>query len=528
MARAVTLSPRMLWAKSASLSTFFIARWLFLRSLGVVYLVAFVSLWCQVDGLIGSGGIAPAAEYLDRVGQTLAASERGNEAFWLLPTICWINADDVMLHAMCAVGVVLSVLLIIGFAPICVLMLLWIDYLSLVLVGQDFFSFQWDILLLETGFMAMFVAPAHMWPRLSGARLPSPAGLLLLRFLLFKLMFLSGITKLLSGDMTWWRLTALEVHYFTQPLPTSLAWHAHHLPAWIGGFSVAVMYIIEIIVPFFIFGSRGPRHLACAALVLLQVLIAATGNYGFFNLLAVMLCVPLLDDRLLRRLVLKRRIHDRDVACAPAIVSWRYRAGWSAAGLILLVSTLVFVREMVQTHQREGPPRKGNVLDWHGRSLQPIAQKYLLDHIDQFRTINGYGLFRTMTVRRPEIVIEGSGDGVTWKPYEFRWKPGDLNRAPPWNAPHQPRLDWQMWFAALNPRGNLHWLARLSQRLLEGSPEVLALLGDNPFPDRPPRYIRFVGYDYQFTDRQTGQQAGEWWARSEPRLLTPAMSLPIR
>jgi len=473
-----------------------IASWVFLRLVGVTFLVAFVSLWTQVHGLVGDDGILPAHEYL-----LWAKDKFGSGCYWMLPTVCWLSTDGAFLDVLCGAGVMTAVLLVLGVAPIPALALLWMLYLSLCVVGQTFFSFQWDSLLLETALVAVFVAPTDWRPKLWSLPRPPPIGLLLGRLLLFKLLFLSGVTKLLSGDPTWRDLSALDVHYETQPLPSWIGWYAHQFPEWFQRLSVANMYVIEIALPFLIFAPRRVRHVAAAGLILLQVLIAATGSYCFFNLLTVTLCLLLLDDQLWRW-ILPNNVGDR-IAVGPRSMAvtatqkfTRYGRN-TAGGVVLLISACVFARET----------------GYGGAAL--------LSKTDPLRTINGYGLFRVMTTERFEIVIEGSDDRLTWSEYEFTWKPGDLARRPRFAAPHQPRLDWQMWFAGISPERNAYWLRRLADRLLDGSKPVLDLLADNPFPDQPPRYVRFIYYRYEFTDRQTRRRTGHWWARELLGTLTP-------
>jgi hypothetical protein len=502
-----------------------LSRWLFLRLLGAVYLIAFVSLWPQIDGLIGSHGILPAAEYLDA-----AHAQLGSRAYWQLPGLCWFDSSDTMLHGLCAAGTVFSVLLILGVAPIPVLILLWMMYLSLSVVGQTFLGFQWDTLLLETGFFAIFLAPRTLLPGLSRENEPPAIARWMLWWLLLKLMFLSGVTKLLSGDPAWRQLTALDFHFETQPIPNWLSWYAHQLPSWVQMISVALTFIVEMIVPLFIFAPRYFRYAAFTSLVLFQVLIQLTGNFGFFNLLAITLCVLLLDDRLLRRLAPRRwtMALDRPHFQRPSLAGdWPRRIVVIVPAVVLLLASgLTFLREMVRT---QNPATLPAAVVWalnaSNRYALSWAEPYILDWIGPFRTINGYGLFRVMTTERPEIVIEGSRDGVNWIEYQFAWKPGGVTRPPRFVAPHQPRLDWQMWFAALNPRGSQYWLVSLLRRLLEGSPEVVGLLAENPFPDQPPRYVRLVYYRYHFTDRPTRRITGQWWQRSNLGPLTPPVSL---
>src|SRR5438552_1239167 len=278
-------------------SSCFLSRWLFLRLIGIIYLIAFVSLWSQIDGLVGHNGILPVADHFSARGGPL-----GPERYWWLPTLCWFNASDEFLHFQCAAGVVFSLLLIVGLAPILGLACLWALYLSLSTICGDFLGFQWDTLLLETGCLAIFLAPRQWLPKFSLEPPPSVTVLWLCRWLLFRLMFMSGAVKLLSTDASWWKLTALTVHYETQPLPTWIGWYAHQLPVWFQKISVAIMFGIDLAPPFLILCGRRPRQVACGAFILLMLLISLTGNYCFFNLLTVALCVLLLDDAFLLRL----------------------------------------------------------------------------------------------------------------------------------------------------------------------------------------------------------------------------------
>jgi hypothetical protein len=507
---------------TSATSPHLLPRSLFLRLLGLVYFIAFVSLWVQVNGLIGSRGILPAADFLQAV-----YAQIGPKSYYLLPTLFWFNAGDAALQLVCGGGALLSLLLIAGIAPGPLLLLLWTFYLSLTVAGQDFLAFQWDNLLLETGFLAIFFAPWRLWSKLSNETPPSPVWLWLLRWLLFKLMFSSGIVKLFSGDPTWRNLTALNYHYETQPLPAWTSWYAHQLPEWFQKMSVATMFAIELIVPFLIFAPRRLRLGACAALVGLQLLIILTGNYAFFNWLTIVLCLLLLDDTFLRRLLPQKwqtklaapgitergsngfffQLYPLDPAypCPYLLARSMQIMSLALAAIIFLVSSAQIARLFVPLPQ-------------------PVRQ--ILAWVAPFRTFNSYGLFAVMTTTRPEIIIEGSNDGERWQAYEFKWKPGDPLRRPTFVAPHQPRLDWQMWFAALDTYQNNPWLINFMLRLLEGSPEVLALLGHNPFPNAPPRYVRAMLYLYHFTDFSTAQLNGAWWQREQRLQYAPVLSLP--
>ncbi len=495
---------RWCWGKQPARPTFFLTRWLFLRLLGVIYLIAFLSLWTQVDGLIGSNGILPAERYLNAIREQV-----GLERYLTFPTLCWLGDTNALLHFLCGGGVFLSLLLIIGVTPAIALIGLWLFYLSLATVGQSFLSFQWDALLLETGFIAIFFAPLRILPSFSREAAPSSMVLWLLRWLLFRLMFASGVVKLMSGDPIWSNLTALNFHYETQPLPTSLGWYAHHLPEWIQKASVAGMFGIEIVVPFLVFAPRRLRFLGAIALAMLQLLIAATGNYCFFNLLTLLLCIVLLDDAILRRCLPSRIAKRLTLPSAKNLTQrWKRPLIGVLAAFILLVSGIRMTGTFLW--QEVYPPIAQNVLQW----------------VAPFHIVNSYGLFTVMTTSRPEIGVEGSSDGRTWKAYKFKWKPDDLNQAPRWVAPHQPRLDWQMWFAAL--RGNCQnvpWFVNFMIRLLQGSPDVIELLEKNPFPEAPPRYVRAVLYDYRFTDTGTKRENGTWWKRERKGLYCRPIAL---
>lgn len=486
-------------------ASYHLARWLFIRALGLAYLIAFTSLGSQIIGLSGSQGIQPATQLLD-----VARRHAGNECYWKLPTLAWFTCSDEALSGSCIAGAILALLVIVRVLPALALLLLWALYLSLCSICTPFLNFQWDILLLETGFLAVFFESWRPLPRLRIEPAPSRMALWLIRCLLFKLMFLSGAVKLLSQDEVWWNLTALNVHYETQPLPTWIGWYAHQLPQWFQKMSVATMFFIELVVSFLIFAPRPARLFAFFVLLLFQVLILLTGNYTFFNLLTIALCLSLVDDAFLRLLCPKNLLMKVEWTALPPkrfILMLRNILLVPVAASILLISAAQMLNRCSLRNE------------WTSR-LNPIMK-----HIQPFRCINAYGLFANMTTSRPEIVVEGSADGRNWLAYEFKWKPGDLTRRPAFVAPHQPRLDWQMWFAALGSARNNRWFVNFAQRLLEGSPPVLDLLKHNPFPDHPPRYIRALVYDYRFSTLAEREQTGDWWRRDQARVYLPPQSL---
>jgi lipase maturation factor 1 len=483
-------------------------RFLFLRGLALIYLVAFASLAGQIQGLSGSHGIVP----VQSVMESLKAEMKVNNIvgrFHLVPTLAWWNASDPALNWQCEAGIALSLLLLFGIAPAPALFLLWALYLSLSSVCAPFLNFQWDELLLETGFLAIFFAPLQLVERPARQSPPSALFLWLLRWLLFRLMLESGSVKLLSGDPSWTHLTALRVHYETQPLPTWIGWYAHQLPPGFQSFSVVVMFVIEMVVPVFIFAGRRARLTAAALFVFLQILILLTGNYTFFNYLTILLCVPLLDDEALpwrRRPPTSPELPETPPPRPRQSPRWRRFILLPVAGVTVLATFMMLLATFLVP---ERPSPFTAIVAW----LEPL------------RSFNGYGLFRVMTQTRPEIIVEGSNDGQHWQAYDFKYKPGDLKGHPRFVAPYQPRLDWQMWFAALEGPARSPWFISFEARLLQNSPEVLALLAHNPFPKAPPKFIRAELYEYYFTDRATRRATGQWWRREYKGLYLPAMSL---
>jgi predicted DCC family thiol-disulfide oxidoreductase YuxK len=475
--------------------TFYNARRWFLRLLGVVYLIAFTSFWTQVDGLVGSDGILPSGPWLEAIRHRF-----GTDAYRLFPTLCWLNPSDRFLHFLCGGGVLMSILLVAEIAPALCLALLWAFYLSLSVCGQLFMNFQWDYLLLEAGFLSIFFAPSRLLPSFRRETRITPEAHFLLCWLLFRLMLMSGVVKLTSGDESWWNLTALHYHYETQPLPTPAGWLFNQAPAWFQAGSTLLMFTVEIGAPLLLFAPRRLRLLGVIALVALQLLIALTGNYCFFNLLTIGLCLLFIDDHVWPRSRTREPIR-------PDGTRW-------SAWLMIPLTTFVLICS--------GP------LLWDAffpEAGWPQLLEGVYAYVEPFRSLNGYGLFRVMTKTRPEIIVEGSDDGVTWRPYEFKYKVGDLQRAPPIVAPHQPRLDWQMWFAALDDVQREPWFMNFLARLLQGSRPVLQLLKDNPFGGSPPRYVRARLFEYHFTDFREKKETGAWWKRGEEEVYCPEVSL---
>jgi hypothetical protein len=433
--------------------TFHITENVFLRLLGLVYLVAFASLWPQIVGLVGASGIVPAAETLLSMHH-----DYGWRAYWYVPSVFWLSPTDTVLHLICALGCVAALLLMFGVVVRGAALAAYFLYLSLVSIGQPFTSFQWDALLLEAGFLAFFAGSALL-----------PLGY---RFLLFRLVFESGLVKLTSGDINWRNLHALRYHFLTQPLPNPLAYYLYFAPAWLLDTLTVATLFIELVVPFLLFAyPRRVRQIAASLLVAFQIFIALTGNFAFFNLLTIALCLWALDDESLRW-VPKWRI--------PAVAGRMKILDFGVGSLIALSVLQLF-------------------------ALAP-------SFIESFEIVNTYGLFAIMTTSRTELVIEGSDDNGHWQAYSFPDKPGDPRRGLPLVAPYQPRLDWQMWFAALGqPEGNF-WVKALCYKLLLNDKEVLKLLEPSPFA-KAPRAIRILAYSYTFAPPAQRKREGTVWQR---------------
>ena len=474
-------------------------RALFLRGLGLVYFSAFTSLRAQVLGLVGRRGIAPARELLAAAHDAL-----GSRSLHAYPSVFWFGVSDRALLRACRAGQGLSLVLVCGRAPRSTIFGLWLLYLSFVSVGGELLSYQWDTLLLETSVHALVVASPRS-TRLFGREREDPSwqDLLLMRALAWRFFYEAGIAKLRSGDPAWRDLSACSYHYETQPLPTPLSWMAHRLPPRVQRVSTLATLGIECIAPFAAFAPRRFRRAGFVALASLQTAIALTGNYGFFNMLSIVLALWLLDDAALPRL---RALERKDRAPRRA---GTFERVVSTAGLIALLTADTGVH-LLRYGTRKPPRALTRLVGW----LLPL------------RSTGAYGLFSVMTRRRPEIVIEGSADGVRWLPYELPYKPGDPARRARWVAPHQPRLDWQMWFAAYDLPPD--WFVRLVTRLLEGAPEVEALFEKCPFAGRRPRYIRAELYEYRMADRETVRRTGAHWTRRLLGDYLPPVALAAR
>ncbi len=465
-------------AKSFTFKTnqYHIVSWFFLRGLSVIYFAAFSSMLVQIEGLIGANGILPIQSKLSEIAQWFP----GNK-FLVFPTLFWFDASDVALKNVCYIGMAAAIILLLNIANRTALIICYFLYLSIVVAGQDFTAFQWDTLLLEAGVLAIFLP----W----GSKIM----VFLYRLLIARFMLMGGIVKLASGDPAWADLTALSYHYLTQPLPSPLAYYAYYLPQWFNQICVAGVFVIELIVPFFVFLTRRFRLFAAWSFIILQSSIILTGNYNFFNLLTILLCLFLFDDRDFKtRLPAKLVTKIRITQATPGKFAQIMAGVWMSLVLLTCV-----------TH----------IWLFHTQHKLPALLTSLVRYTSTFAVVNNYGPFAIMTKERPEIIVQGSNDGIGWKTYKFNYKPVDLGQHLSWNIPHQPRLDWQMWFAALQPPSKGSWFDKFMIRLQEGSPQVLSLIADNPFANKPPHYVRALIYRYTYSTYEQRKNTGHIWQR---------------
>ncbi len=461
--------------------TYWLTRFLFLRLLGFVFLAAFISLIAQLGPLIGQDGLLPAYKFLQQVRSIYETPA----SQWLhLPTLFWFNCSDGFLYATAYVGLALSVLLSIGLANSISMATLWVIYLSFVHVGQIFYGYGWEIMLLEACFLGIFLIPSP----------PSKTILWFYRWMVFRVMFGAGLIKL-RGDPCWRDLTCLLYHFETQPIPNPISWYLHQLPPIILKLGVLWNHFSELMVPFFMFGPRRLRILGGWLLIGFQVFLIASGNLSFLNWLTIAICIPMLDDQALQALVPKRWA-QKAAQCAQQTqkVGLPRRIMIGSLAVLLIVLSIQPIQNMASSHQ------------------------IMNTSFDPFHLMNTYGAFGSVGRIRHEIILEGTREtslrpDTQWKEYEFWAKPGNVKRRPPFIAPFQLRIDWQIWFAAMSQIEREPWLVHLIHKLLQNDPGALHLLANNPFPDRPPTYIRAELYEYHFT--RIGGPSRAWWERRD-------------
>jgi lipase maturation factor 1 len=513
-----------------------IPRWLFLRALGLIYFSAFFSLVFQIRGLIGPQGILPAGEYLQAVAHAFGRT-RG---LWFAPTLLWLASSSPALIALCWVGMIASLLLVVNAWPRGMLFLCFACFLSFVAAAQDFSGYQSDGMLLEAGCISLFFAPRGFRPGLGLAWPPSRASLFLLQWEWLRIYFESGAAKILGGDSEWRQFTAMDEYYQNGPLPTWVGWYVQHLPHWFHAATVYATLALELGVVWMLFLPRRWRIVCFFIVTAWQLGIIFTANYTFLNYLVLSLGVLLLDDRFVLRFLSRkwrqtfaaRPTDDKpgtegeesaDATEAPSEAKsllqsreprWRwaepFRSGFGTLRLSLTAAILswVFYATAVEQIQMFSP---------FPLPLAPVVA------LEPFRVANRYGLFGIMTRGRYELEFQGSDDGKTWVAYPFRYKPQDPGKPPGIYAPYQPRFDWNLWFASLGTWRDYPIVANAEVRLLSNEGDVLALFAGNPFPHAPPRQVRVVIWQYWFTSMAKKRSQGLWWRRELLGLYAPTI-----
>ena len=478
--------------------TYWLTRFFILRLLGCVYAVAFLAAAKQILPLIGSHGLLPADLFLERVHSALGSTFAG---FIRLPSIFWFGHPDVWLQAVAWIGFALSCLVLAGFANAIIMTLLWVLYMSIVHVGQDWYGYGWEIQLIETGFLAIFLCPlldARPFPK----REPPVVVIWLFRWLIFRIMLGAALIKL-RGDPVWRDLTALYYHFETQPIPNPLTRWFHFLPRWILKAGVVFNYLAELVAPWFGFYPRFARHIAGVIMVLFQVTLILSGNLSFLNWLTIVPALACFDDSFWSKL-LPRRIVNRVVAASSSAQPCppMQRTSWVLAVVIGLLSLQPMVNMISPT-------------------------QIMNTSFDPLDLVNTYGAFGSVGRERLNVVFEGTDaelpdDAAAWRAYPYKALPVALDQRPRQIAPYQPRLDWQMWFAAMSTPDQYPWTIHLISKLLHNDPATLSLFGPNPFPLKPPRFIRAVLYRYEFAP--PGNPQGAWWKRQKLGLWLPPLS----
>jgi hypothetical protein len=447
------------------------SRFVFERALALIYLVAFLCAVNQFVPLLGEHGLLPVSRFVRFV------------PFRAAPSVFFFIHSDIAYRTAAWSGVALSCLAFSGYAQqrtamsMSVWAALWLLYLSFVNVGQTFYAFGWESLLLETGFFAIFAG--------SGAIMPSGILIWIWRWVLFRVMFGAGLIKL-RGDACWRDLTCLNYYFETQPIPNPLSWYFHWMPEGIHRAGVAFNHLVELGVPFLYFAPQPFASVAGLFTIVFQLTLIVSGNLSWLNWITIVLCIPTLDDRWLSWLPVTVPSLE-----APVIA---HRVAVAAVAVIVAMMSV-------------------------GPLLNMLSPSQLMNYsFNPVHLVNTYGAFGSITRTRGEIVIEGTDDSAitattAWREYEFKGKPGNLSRLPAQIAPYHLRLDWLMWFAAMSTPSEHFWFTVLLARLLEGDRATLTLLKINPFPDRPPKYVRALLYEYHFTTPEERRRTGHWWRR---------------
>ena len=484
-----------------STHSYWLVRAALLRGLGLIYASAFLILVRQGEALLGARGILPAQAYLDRVSVVLHSRSAG---FWQLPSLFWLSTSDAWLRGCAWLGLLGALAMLAGWANAPLLALLWGLYLSFTHVGQIFYGYGWDMLLCEAGFLAIFLAPALRPRELDPRSAPSEIVLVLFRWLSFRIMFGAGLIKL-RGDECWTDLTCLAYHYETQPNPGPLSPLFHAAPLWFHKLGTLFNHLVEVVAPFGVFGPRPLRLLAGSLIVVFQTILILSGNLSFLNWLTLIIAFACFDDQALLRVLPKRCQTAMRARLRPlrgSEPSRRRRVLSIALALVIGTLSLNPIMNLLSPHQAMNAS------------------------FDPFNIVGTYGAFGSVSRERYEVIIEGTSAttldaSAVWKEYELPCKPGRVDRSPCWITPYHYRLDWQLWFVPLSPDYQRRWFLSLTRKLLQGDRAVLALFAANPFPDRPPHFIRASFYRYRFAP----SSSHDTWQRTRTDQYLPPISL---
>jgi hypothetical protein len=479
--------------------SYWLTRFMILRLLGVIYAVAFLVAINQVLPLIGSQGLLPVGSYIQSINHWLGGT---GASFIKLPSVFWFWHSDTALMTVSWIGFILSCLVAAGYANAIIMALLWIFYLSLVHIGQEWYGYGWEIQLCETGFLAIFLCPLLDW-RPFPRQAPPFLIIVLFRWLVCRLMLGAGLIKL-RGDEVWRNGTALYYHFETQPIPGPLSRWFHFLPHPVLRVGVWFNWLAELVAPLFVFWPRVARHIAGVIMILFQLTLIASGNLSFLNWLSIVPALACFDDGFWTKLLPKRLVRKAEAARDTADYSKPMQT--TALAITLLIGLL---------------------------SIQPAANLFSSKQImntsfDPFELVNTYGAFGSVGKERYNVVFEGTADNDStdkahWQPYLYKGLPVLLNRSGPQVAPYQLRFDWQMWFAAMATADDYPWTVHLVYKLLHNDPPATGLFAQNPFPTHPPRYIRAILYQYRFA--KPGNAQGAYWTREQIAVWLPPLSV---
>jgi hypothetical protein len=468
---------------------YWLTRFVFERALGAIYLIAFLVTVNQFRPLLGERGLLPAPDFIRAV------------PFRASPTLFHlVGYSDRRLLVAAWAGVALSVIATLGlfdgvaytvpFASMVVFAALWVLYLSIVNIGQTFYSFGWESLLLETGFLAIFLGPVTSAPQFSLV--------VLLRWLLFRVEFGAGMIKM-RGDRCWRDLTCLYYHHETQPMPNPLSWYFHHLPKRLHRLEVLGNHFAQLVVPWFLFFPQPIASLAGLVIVITQSWLVLSGNFAWLNLITIALAISAFDNAALARVF-------------PIAPDQSLETPLPYLALTITVTALIVF------------------LSYRPARNLMSRRQIMNTSFDPFHIVGTYGAFGSVTKERFEVVIEGTVEPVltpqtVWREYEFKGKPGDVKRRPPQVAPYHLRLDWLMWFAAMSSPMYHEWFIPLLAKLLEADRATLRLLRKEPFDGQPPRFVRALLYLYRFTTAKERRETGAWWHRELVGDYVPPVSL---